>query len=264
MNTAANVHSSQDSHYYWPNGDPAYELKKKSGQGMKKPNITDARELGLLPSVTTILKVLDKPALNAWKTEQSVLAVLTSVRKPGEKDDEFVHRVLSVEQVQNQEASQAADKGTAIHDAVELCLQGKEFNVAWKPYVEGVLPVLSNLGKIIWTEKILVNPEAGYAGRTDIGLETERDIFIVDLKSTRSMPKNEPWIEARLQTASYAKCIGNVADKHVITGVIYISTVLPGAVKLFLNENWQETYERGFKPLLSYWQFANNYRPGSH
>jgi hypothetical protein len=78
------------------------------------------------------------------------------------------------------------------------------------------------------------------------------------------MPKNEPWIEARLQTASYAKCIGNVADKHVITGVIYISTVLPGAVKLFLNENWQETYERGFKPLLSYWQFANNYRPGSH
>ena len=258
--SAANVHSSSDSHWYWQSGLPAYELPKKSGAGTKKPNLTDARELGLLPSVTTILKVLDKPALNAWKQEQSCTAGTTSPRREGEKLDEFVHRVLHVEREQEEEARAAADKGTEIHKAVELALQGKEFHPAWRPYVEGVLPVVANLGKIIWTEKVLVGD--GYAGRTDIGLENDHDIVIGDFKTTKTMPKKEPWIEAKLQTAAYAKAVGNVANKHIVTAVIYISTVLPGEVTLLMSENWQDTYERGFKPLLQYWMFANNYKPG--
>lgn len=230
---------------------------------MKKPNITDARELGLLPSVTTILKLLNKPALNAWQQEQACMAVLTSPRKENEKLDEFVHRVLSVDKEHEAEAKEAADKGSEIHKAIELCLQGKEFNPVWKPYVEGVLPVVANLGKIIFSEKVLVNAEDGYAGRADLGLETDRDIIVADFKTTRSMPKKEPWIEARMQVASYAKCIGNTANKHIVTAVIYISTVLPGSVELFLNENWQDAYEHGFKPLLKYWRWSNNHYPGS-
>jgi hypothetical protein len=229
---------------------------------MKKVTLREAREFSLLPSVTTILKTLNKPALNAWITEQSINAVLTTPRKEGEALDAFVQRVLHDEAIQDEEARLASDKGTAIHNAIELCLQGKEFNPAWKPYVEAVLPVIANLGKIVWTEKIVVNEEAGYAGRTDIGLENDREIVIGDFKTTRSMPKKEPWVEAKLQVASYARCIGNVADKRIVTAVIYISTVIPGVVELFLDDKWQDTYERGFKPLLQYWKFATGYEPG--
>ena len=258
MSTVANVHKSESSHYYWPSGLPAYELQKKSGKGMKKPNITDAKELGLLPSVTTILKLLNKPALNQWLTEQAVNAVLTTPRLEGEALDAFVHRVLHEESVQDEEARMAADKGTAIHDAIEKCVNGKEFDVAWKPYVEGALKEIANLGKIVWCEKILIGD--GYGCRADILLETERHLALLDWKTTKKLPK-ESYLEHKLQTAACAKCIGNVADKHIITGNIYISTVIPGATFLSLQEEWTDTYERGFKPLLQYWQFANNYRP---
>lgn len=259
MTTAANVRKTDSSHWYTVSGEPCYELKKKTGEGMKRPTLADARILNLLPSSTTILKLLNKPALTAWIVEQSVLAAVTTPRLPGEADDAFIHRVLTVEKIQDQEASAAADKGSSIHEALELSLQGKDFDAEWIPFVEAVLPVIEKLGKVIFTEKIVVNEEAGYAGRVDIGIENEREIIIGDFKTTRSMPKKEPWAEAKMQVASYAKCIGNTADKRIVTAVIYISTSAPGEVTLFLSEDWQIAYEKGFKPLLGLWKYINNY-----
>lgn len=226
---------------------------------MKKTTLADARELNLLPSVTTILKVLNKPALNAWLVEQSVNAVLTTPRLPGEQLDAFVQRVLHSERVQDEEAQIARDKGTAIHDAIEACLNGRPFDAAWKPYVEAVLPVVAGLGSIVWTEKILVGD--GYAGRADILLETERNITLLDFKTSSKMPK-ESYPEHKCQSSAYAKTLGNVADKHIITGNLYISTVMPGATALSLQEDWPYNYEEGFVPAMRLWQYLNGYRPG--
>lgn len=257
MNTAANVRKSEGSHYYYPNGTPAYEIAKKSGVGMKKPNITDARELGLLPSVTTILKVLSKPALEQWKMEQACLAVLTSIKLPNETLDEFVHRILQVDREHEAEAKIAADKGTAIHEAVELAVQGKEFDPEYRPYIEAIFPVLQQLGRVVWAEKVFVGP--GYACRADLGLESDRHILILDLKTTGKLPKDS-YFDHKLQTAAQAKAHGNSANKHLLTGNLYISTKEPGKVVLSLQDNWENTYENGFLPLLKYWQFANNYQ----
>ena len=190
------------------------------------------------------------------------MAVLTATRKPDENLDDFVHRVLSVDKEQEAEAKAAADKGSEIHKAINECINGREFDPAWKPYVEAVLPVIASLGKIAWSEKVLVNQEAGYAVRGDICLETDLHLCLLDFKTAKTIPKKEPWIEAKLQTASYAKCLGNTADKHIITGVLYISTVMPGHTELFLSDAWEEAYEQGFKPLLQFWQYANGYRTG--
>lgn len=258
MNTNARVITAAGSHWYTREGKPCYEVPRKSGKGTKKTTLAEARELDLLPSVTTILKVLNKPQLNEWITEQAVLAVLSTPRLKDEPLDAFVHRVLNVERVQDQERDVAADKGTAIHDAIECCLNNKPFDIAWKPYVEAVLPVLQTLGRVVWTEKVMVGD--GYAGRADCGLESDLHIVILDFKSARKLPR-ESYLEHKLQNAAYAKAHGNSADKHIITGNLYISTVIPGLVELCLQDQWEETYERGFKPLLQYWQFANNYRP---
>lgn len=258
MSTVANVHKSESSHYYWKSGLPAYEIPKKSGKGMKSPNITDARELSLLPSVTTILKVLNKPALTQWLIEQAVLAAVTTPRLVGEADDAFIHRVMNVEKLQDEEAQMARDKGTAIHDAIAACLTGKDFNVAWKPYVDAALNELANLGKIVWTEKILVGD--GYAGRGDCLTETPNSLTFVDFKTSKKLPK-ESYLEHRIQTAAYAKTHGNSADKHILTANIYISTVIPGEAFTSVQENWLDTYERGFVPMMKLWQFLNSYYP---
>ena len=81
---------------------------------MRKTTLADARKLGLVPSVTTILKVLAAPALESWKIEQACLALLTSPRQADERDDAFVKRILQTDRVQDQEAAAAAERGTEI------------------------------------------------------------------------------------------------------------------------------------------------------
>ena len=103
---------------------------------MKVPTLADARKLNLLPSVTTVLRILDKPALNEWKIEQGVLAVMTTPQLPGEEMDAFIHRVLHVEKVQDQEGKKARDRGTDIHAALESYFLGREVSDELRPWIE--------------------------------------------------------------------------------------------------------------------------------
>lgn len=256
--TAANVRRSDGSRFYTQAGQPVWEIQKKSGNGMKKPTIVDAREGGWYPSVTTVLKAADRPALNAWLTEQAVIACLTTERRNDEGLDSFIKRVLQDDRIQDQEASAAADKGTAIHDAIEKAIKGEGVEDPWRPYVHAVMPVIEFAGKIVWTEKVLVGD--GYAGRSDILLENDQNIILGDFKTTGKLPEKEAWPEHRMQVAAYAKTLGNTADKHIITMLIYISTKTT-EVRPFFQENWLDTYERGFKPLFQFWQWANSYYP---
>jgi hypothetical protein len=51
---------------------------------MRPTTLRDARKLGLLPSVTNVLGVINKPELVEWKMTQAVLAALTLPRRDGE------------------------------------------------------------------------------------------------------------------------------------------------------------------------------------
>lgn len=259
--TSAKVTSRSSSRWYWPNGQPCYELPKKTSEGMKQPTLTDARQLGLLPSVTTILKILHKPNLQDWLIEQAVLAVMTTPRLSGETQDQFIHRVLSIERIQDEEADTAAQRGKDIHDAIEKAVRGEPWDAQWLEYVSPVLPIVRTLGRVAWTEKHLVGD--GYAGRGDIALDDDRTITILDFKTAKTMPKKQSWAEHMLQTSAYAKAMGNVADRHIVTGNVYISTTSPGLVEPFFQEQWTRTYEEGFRPLVKLWQWLNQYTPGT-
>lgn len=259
MSTTVNVRRFTSEHWYRPDGTPCYELAKKSGEGVKRPTLADARELGLVPGVTTILKILHKPALQDWLIGQAVKAVMDTPRKKGETKDEFVERVLVQERVQDQEAAGAADLGTEIHSAIEDAIQGRQYPDHLQPYVQPVIDRLGQMGKVVKSEFVVVGD--GYAGRADALVDNGSVLCLPDFKTTRTMPKKQSWNEHRIQTAFYAATLGNVADRHVITGNIYISTVNPGEVTVCLQEEWPVTYEKACKPLLELWQYINNYAP---
>jgi hypothetical protein len=256
--TAANVRGHDSSRFYTRAGEAVFEIAKKRGFGMKKPNVVDARELGLLPSTTTILKAMAKPGLDAWLKEQACLAVLTTPRKEGEGLDDFVRRVLYEEQVDKEEAAAAADRGTAIHGAIEDAIQGKDVHADWQPYVSAVFPIIETLGKVIFSEKVVVGD--GYAGRCDLGTENDNSVIVTDFKTTSSMPKEEAYKEHRMQAASYAMTLGNTGNKRVLTAVLYISTRTVGETKLFIHDNWEGDYN-AFRHLLRLWSYINNYDP---
>lgn len=252
------IRKSESSHYYWPNGTPCFELPKKSGNGMKRTTLADARELGLLPSVTTILKIIHKQGLQDWLIMQAVKAVMTVPRLKDEKTDDFLERVLVKDRVQDMESGLAARRGTDIHAALESAIQGEAFDDTLRPYIEAVFPILESLGKVVWSEKVLVGD--GYAGKGDVALENDQHIAVIDFKSVgKATLPMDSWPEHRMQLAAYAKAIGNTADKHILIGNIYISTVTPGLVNLCLNEDWSNDYD-AFMNAKKLWEYMNKYK----
>jgi hypothetical protein len=267
--TAARVFGANSAHWYSPEGEAKYQIPTVDGKKMKVPTLADARKHGFLPSVTTILDaILRKPALEAWKTEQAVLACLTTPRKEGEGDDAFVHRVLQEEQQQTEEAKSAADLGTKIHAAMEGFFQGQaltEDNIL-RPWIMPAAEAVMKYGTVIETEKILVGD--GYAGRTDLLQESPECWWLWDFKSAKKLPTKGAWAEHRLQLSAYAQALEKKLSqdsphvKPVRTGNLYISTVVEGAFVICEHEVWDETFTFGFLPLLTHWQWANQYWPG--
>lgn len=268
MITAARTYSADSAHWYSAKGEPCYELPKKDGSGMKVPTLADARKLNLLPSVTTILKVLDKPALNDWKVEQGVLAVLTTPRQPGEADDAFVHRVLHVEEVQRQEAEIARDKGTEIHAAMESFFSnGGNWTAEsdrLRGWIEPAAMAILRLGSDFETERCVVG--RGFAGKTDLVQGSANGRIVWDYKTTKKLPPKGAWTEHVLQLSAYAQAIQEADaqddSRPIDTANIYISTVEMGKFVIWEHtDNWQETFDRGFAPLVQYWQWVNSYQP---
>lgn len=252
------IDRSYDSRFYTLNGDAVYEVPKKRSEGTRAPTITDAIQNGWVPSVTTVIKCLHKPNLQDWLIEQAVLAVVTTPRVPGETDDQFVDRVLNVEQIQEQQAKKAAQLGTDIHQAIQNCIADQVIDARLQLHVIPVMAILERLGKVVWSERVLVGQ--GYAGRADCLTDDSRILTLLDFKTTSKIPEKDAYAEHKMQVAAYAQTLGNVADRHIQTGIIYISTKSPGICSLFLQENWQRHYQDGFKPLLDVWKYMNNYR----
>lgn len=259
MTTAARVFTEGTAHWYYGDGRPCYELPKKDG-GTKTPTLADARKLNLLPSVGRIINLLDKPALNDWKVEQACLAILTSTQRDGEALDDFVHRILHEERVQDQESRKARDTGSQIHEALQAALSGREWDKSLSAFIELVLAWQQAAGKVLWTEKIVVGQ--GYAGRADVLLDlTSGGLLLADFKTCSRLPERDSWLEHKLQTAAYAMCILRPAPPNVATGNVYISTKEPGKFAVFTQADWMQTYSNGFLKLLDFWTWANNFDP---
>lgn len=260
MTTIAKPTTTESSHWYYPDGRPCYEVPYADPRKGNRPTtLADARKLGLLPSVTTLLQCLHKEALVSWRIEQSCLAVLTSPRKEGEELDAFVERVLHTERVQDEESRIARDRGTEIHAALEAAFLDQGISPEMLEWLGPAFKDLNARGKTIGTEIILVGD--GYAGKTDLVQLIDGHVWIWDFKTTRRLPRTA-WPEHVLQLSAYAAAMALKDDNAFIhTGNVYISTAQAGEFCVCEHEvPWVEPYEQGFVPLVKLWQFLNNYR----
>lgn len=254
--TNARIQTSDSAHYYDPSTGKAMHTVIAKGTGLPRPTtLADARKLGLVPSVTTILRVLDKPALNSWLREQSVLAVLSTPRVQGEDLDAFVSRVLSVDA--EQEAQVARDFGILIHDQINDSLNGRPIAPGTEAFINPVLAILKDFGRVVSTERIVFG--TGYAGTLDVMFEPN-DLLLVDLKTTKAkeLPRGS-YPEHQLQLAAYAAALGNTDEQRIRTANIYVSSVRPGDVRVCENPDWTDTFQNGFRPILNYWRWVNKF-----
>ncbi len=169
-----------------------------------------------LPSVTTILDVIAKPALGPWYAKQErryfEAAMLEVLSKPGARDPEYVLsavvNAVGGVKAADREKQRAATIGTAIHAGIEWQLRTRLGEDA------GPEPILPDAAAWAveswkdWAKTIALEPLAiertvycdacGYAGTLDLYASVEGALTVLDWKSGRAI-----YPEAFLQNVAY-------------------------------------------------------------
>jgi len=257
------------SHWYSLDGKPCHTVPNKDGDGTRTTTLRDARKLNLLPSVTTIIGILDKPQLTKWKMREAAKAAIAI---PGPQGEEPLERFAdrAIEHAMSQ-VGEAADLGTKIHNAIENLMRGsaEEPSKEMQPYVKPVLEWMRSVGvKVTHSEIVLVNAVHGFAGRVD-ALFTWGDGFgkmgILDFKTkkTKEGEKVEAYDEHLLQLAAYAAThYGAGQLQHVVAANLFISSTEPGRLEVVKHdkERMVAAYE-AFTQMCAIWRFRKGYDP---
>jgi hypothetical protein len=160
-------------HFYGRDGTPQYFVNGRDS------TLRDARKFGWVPSVTEILQVIAKPALTDWKVAQGIMAALTLPKTPGESDEDYIARIT---QDSRQQAIDAANEGTRIHDACEQWFRDKVIVPGYERHVEGVRKVLAETFPHVddWVAEESFAHPLGYGGKVD--LHSKSTGIVVDFK----------------------------------------------------------------------------------
>jgi hypothetical protein len=244
------THPSESGRFYHPDGRPAYEVP--GVKGMVKPDIRHAKKLGLRPSVTTILQEAAKPGLERWKVTQGILAALTLPRLPDESLDAFAERARRDSQEQ---AKKAAERGTAIHAAIQEWYETEDTGPDTLDYVEAVTNAvlkweLSNGGPVKWVAEQSFASPLGFGGKVDI---SSQQGAVMDFKTKEfdEPIKKLAWDEHCIQLAAYREGLGLPQAK---CANVFVSVNHPGLVHI--HEWSEDELQRGwrmFAALLEYW-----------
>lgn len=234
------------AHWYFYDGQPCYEVLKSDYSGYRNTTLRDAKKLNLVPSVTSIMKVLYRPALERWKMEQTVLAAMTLPKIEGERDYEFANRIIEDSRT---EGMAAADFGTHIHSLIEWYIKSaylgnldedfdflpddKHYLRGWKNWADevGFIPELVEIS--------FASLLYGFGGKIDCIGTVEGRRCVIDWKTQKTKTSDllhekdgselKFYPEWRPQLAAYWKGMGwsNVKDLCSVA----ISSTEPGVVQ---------------------------------
>jgi hypothetical protein len=231
---------------------------------MRGINLRWDRHLGLVPSVTTVLKVIDKPQLVNWQIEQAILAARTLPEIVGESSDALLARIREDAQAQTRAA---AEEGTRIHDACESHFKGRVVSAKYRPHVEGVRAEIERLfpGVADWVSEASFAHPMGYGGKVD--LHSPSTGIVVDFKGKDGdftetdkygKPKRLAW-DQHWQLAAYQVGLGLPAAP---CANVFFSRTHPGKVASHkwseedIAEGWQT-----FEAALRLWVCLKKYNP---
>ena len=260
------------SHWYFPDGTPLHDVPRADGKGERPTSLRDARKLGLFPSVTNVLGVISNPGLAAWKQEQAILAALTLPRHEDEPLDDFARRVVTD---MASEVKSAADRGSAVHAAIEGYAQG-----GWLPEDKEIARLFEPARQWFDAEVIQVhsveiaagNPEWGYAGRVDLvaTLRSSGRPTVIDFKTQkvrRDKAGNfKPLLHDTwpLQLEAYRQALicrdKGLADAAIASVVIGSTEPVPVVVKVWDDAD-KAGFFRAFLAARDLWVWQKNYCP---
>lgn len=248
-------YAAESGHYYrLRDGAPFYEVVGKNGKP-RATNVKDFKRLRgtpdeIVPSVTTIIKCAAAPGLDMWKQQQVLMAALTLPKVDGEDEKAYLARIMSDSKEQ---ARKAADRGTAIHAAIQGHFETGAMHPDFAEHIKGACAVLSGIAPLKdWTVERAFSHPMGFGGKTDLFCDTA----LVDVKSKEFGPDNPPsgYDEHAMQLAAY--CVGLGMDiPQMFFMNLFVSASHPGLCHAHywdtkdIQRGWQM-----FCALLDFWK----------
>ena len=156
-----NKFTSESGHWYDQDGEPMYTIIGANGKE-RNTTLRDAKSLGLVPSVTTIIGMIAKPSLENWKIDQALKSALSLERYEDESLESFTYRC---KQDSKQISLKAASEGTKIHAMIEKGFLGKRKT---KPYNIIKAWLDENYPNEEWIAEDSFCADSGYGGKIDL------------------------------------------------------------------------------------------------
>ena len=244
--------AAESTHWYTRNGEPMYTVMGKTTGAPRNTTLKDARELNLVPSVTTILNVAAKPGLNVWLQEQAILAALTLPRGEDELESAWLKRVVHDSKEQGRIA---ADIGTEIHEAVQSHYEGRTGSKYPFHVQTCVKAIETHYGARNWVCERAFAHELGFGGKVDM----HADGIVIDIKTKDFTDPTKPlWYDEHLiQLAAYRVGLG-MPEARCANVFISRNDAELAVVKEWAEDDLKRGWEM-FCSLLRFWQIKNQH-----
>ena len=212
-----------------------------------------------LPSATTILSLLDKPALVGWAAK----TVTEYVREralggngDGPVDRDRLVAILDAAPKEWRKVSRKAmDIGTAVHQAIETILKGGREPEAPSPEMLAALVAFYE-----WRDAVGLKPFStectvygdGYAGTADLVATVNGRLYLVDFKTSSGV-----WPEYYLQTAAYRAAwnLGNRYHQLDGHGILRLDKATGKPEWVDASARYERDYE-AFRLLVQFWHLT--------
>jgi len=246
-----NKFTSESGHWYSQKGEPMYTLIGANGKE-RNTTLRDAKSLGLVPSVTTILGMIAKPALENWKITQAIKSAINLDKETEESIDSFIYRCKSEA---NKISSKAATEGTRIHALIESGFRGESSNKTYEKIIEYLDQEFPNED---WLAEESFCASQGYGGKID--LYSKSGIF-VDFKTKDNLKDKEAsklvYDEHGMQLSAYAQ---GCNFKNPTRVSIFVDRTNPTLVLGYIwDKKSHKKHIKMFNSILTYWQLVKNY-----
>ena len=230
-------------------------------------DLRQARKEGLLPSVTTILDLLDKPGLNKWKLrvgpeEADRIGKETSAE--GSRIHDMISQWILLYMCGDWERP-LEEPGDAWEVAAKKSgIVGDDFRLL-QPTLEWLWASIDRK-QAVMTELSLTH-QAGYAGTIDIAChDIDGNRMIIDMKTRdiRTAPKRvEKYFEYGMQLGGYESLLDPAKeDEHRwISLIINRDHENPLCVPQEWNAPSKRRSRQAFQSMVVAWQAIKNYNP---
>ena len=242
-----NNYKSEAGHWYDQDGTPMYTIIGDNGKE-RNTTLRDARSLGLVPSVTTIIGMSAKPSLENWKITEALKASL----KVDKDDPNYISKCKSAGK---EVGLEAAKQGTKIHAQIEQGFLGEKET---KPYKVIKAWLDETFPDEDWIAEDSFCATQGYGGKID--LYSKSGIFI-DFKTKDNLEDKEAsklvYDDHGMQLSAYAQGCNVESPKRISIFVDRANT------SLVLPHIWDTDshikHTEMFNSLLTYWKLVKNY-----